>query len=403
MRNLKTVILILVIIGMLGVFAYWLYENIQPSISLISPNGGEILQKDSVYTIKWETHNIPAENKISINIRRIASTSLPIDGQEFDPIIFIDLENTGNIDWVISDMYPEGDYIIEINSYESTPIIDVISDESDAVFKIIEFSTAQVAYICKEDKTIDAAFYRGEKEISEPEGIPMPSGSVKISLSDGRDFNLSQTISASGVRYANSDESFIFWSKGNGALVLENNVEKSYIGCIALARDPGGLPEAYLDSTAGFSVRYPTDYLKDVSYQYQGLGAGQEISGVKFTIPSDFVDGINLSSFDTGVSIEIIPAVRDCHAGLFLSNPIDIQTIIDNDIQYSFVSTAEGAAGNFYEEMIWAVPGTNPCIAVRYLIHSTNIGHYPENAVKEFDRTNLIEQFDKIRHSLTVL
>jgi membrane-bound inhibitor of C-type lysozyme len=262
---------------------------------------------------------------------------------------------------------------------------------------------AQVTYICNGDKTIDAAFYKGEPKPVEPGEPPIPSGSVKIVLSDGRDFDLPQTISADGVRYAKSDESFVFWSKGNGALVLENNVEKSYIGCIVLAKDPGGLPKVYLDGTVSFSIRYPADYSIDSSYKYQVLGPGKDISGIKFTIPSSLATGTNLSSFDTGVSVEIIPAIQDCNAGLFLDDNTNVQTIIDNGSEYSFASTTQGAAGNRYEEEVWAIPGTNPCIAVRYFIHSTNIGNYPEGTVLEFNRTALINQFEKIRHSLTTL
>jgi membrane-bound inhibitor of C-type lysozyme len=91
---------------------------------------------------------------------------------------------------------------------------------------------AQVTYTCNGDKTINAAFFKGESKQVDPGQPPIPSGSVKIILSDGRSFDLSQTISADGARYANSDESFIFWSKGAGVLVLENNVEKDYTGCI---------------------------------------------------------------------------------------------------------------------------------------------------------------------------
>jgi len=262
---------------------------------------------------------------------------------------------------------------------------------------------AQVTYICNDDKTINAAFYKGEPIPVEPGEMPIPSGSVKIVLSDGRNFNLPQTISASGVRYANSDESFIFWSKGNGALVLENNVEKSYIGCIVFAKDPGGLPKIYSDGAVGFSVRYPADYSINTSYRYQALGPGKDISGVKFTIPSSIAMGINLSSFDTGVSIEIIPAIQDCNASLFLGDNASVQVITDNDREYSFASTVGAAAGNIYEEDVWATPGTNPCFAVRYFIHSGNIGNYPEGAVSEFDRPTLIKQFDKIRQSLITL
>jgi membrane-bound inhibitor of C-type lysozyme len=39
--------------------------------------------------------------------------------------------------------------------------------------------------------------------------MPVLLGSVEIILSDGRNFNLPQTISASGIRYANDDESLI--------------------------------------------------------------------------------------------------------------------------------------------------------------------------------------------------
>jgi len=262
---------------------------------------------------------------------------------------------------------------------------------------------AQVTYICNSDKTIDAAFYKGEPKPVEPGEPPIPSGSVKIVLSDGRDFNLPQTISADGARYANSNESFVFWSKGNGALVLENNIEKNYIGCIVFAKDPGGLPRVYLDNTVGFSIRSPADYSINTSYKYQALGPDKDISGVKFTIPSSLATGTNLSSFDTGVSIENILGVQDCNAGLFLDGNTNVQTVTDNGSDYSFASTTQGAAGNRYEEEVWAISGTNPCITIRYFIHSTNIENYSVGTVLEFDWAALINRFEKIRHSLTTL
>jgi membrane-bound inhibitor of C-type lysozyme len=88
---------------------------------------------------------------------------------------------------------------------------------------------AHVTYICKNDKTIDATFYKGQPKPVEPGEPPIRSGSVRIVLSDGRNFYLPQTISADGSRYANSDESFVFWSKGDYVIVLENNVETKYI------------------------------------------------------------------------------------------------------------------------------------------------------------------------------
>lgn len=264
---------------------------------------------------------------------------------------------------------------------------------------------SQATYLCKDNKTIEALFYQGKIQPVKPGEPPIPTGSATIFLSDGRSFDLPQTISADGVRYANSDESFIFWSKGNGALVLENNIEKNYIGCVILAKDSGDLPNTYLDTVVGFTIRYPVDYKIDTSYKYQALGPDKEIGGVKFTIPESFAVGTNLSSFDTGISVEIIPATENCQASLFLpiTDSAEVKNLVDNNIEYSFAKITEGAAGNYYEEQVWALKGTNPCIALRYLIHSTNINNYPEGVVKEFDRTSLINTFDKIRSSLVTL
>jgi hypothetical protein len=132
-----------VIVLVVGGVIYWQYKNTatrnaEPSINLLSPNGGEVLKEGSVYTIKWNTQNIPATNKISVGIRRVAPPPLPTEGQEFDPIVFINLENTGSKDWIVSDMYPEGNYMLGITSYASIPVTNPISDESDTTFRIVK-------------------------------------------------------------------------------------------------------------------------------------------------------------------------------------------------------------------------------------------------------------------------
>ncbi|MFA5870892.1 MAG: DUF333 domain-containing protein [Candidatus Paceibacterota bacterium] len=62
---------------------------------------------------------------------------------------------------------------------------------------------------CADNKSIQSLFFRDR---------------VELSLSDGRNMLLTQAISASGARYANSDESFVFWNKGDTAFVNEKNV-----------------------------------------------------------------------------------------------------------------------------------------------------------------------------------
>jgi len=277
------------------------------------------------------------------------------------------------------------------NASRPTPNIETNTEEKPI---------SEVSYLCDGNKTIEAAFYKGSSAVQvQPGEPPVPTGSVSLTLSDGRKFNLPQTISGSGIRYANSDESFIFWGKGNGAFITENN-EQTYGGCVITAKDPGGLPQVYSNGAMGFSIRYPAGYSVDTSYKYQALGPGKDIDGIKFIIPASIASGTNLSSYDTGLSVEEVPDVQDCNAGIFVYPGASVQNMSDNNVDYSLATTSDAGAGNFYEEKVWAISGTNPCVAVRYFIHYTNIGNYDPGTIKEFDRSALMNQFDQMRRTL---
>lgn len=89
-----------------------------------------------------------------------------------------------------------------------------------------------VRYACLQNKTIVADFYDGKSSVG-PEGRPIPGGRVVVQLSDGRKFSLPQTLSASGVRYADSSETFVFWTKGDTAFVEEgSNQTVTYRDCV---------------------------------------------------------------------------------------------------------------------------------------------------------------------------
>ena len=64
-------------------------------------------------------------------------------------------------------------------------------------------------------------------------GMPIPGGHVVLTLAGGKRLTLPQTLSGSGIRYANADESFVFWSKGNTAFVEEGPSQtQTYKGCV---------------------------------------------------------------------------------------------------------------------------------------------------------------------------
>ncbi len=268
---------------------------------------------------------------------------------------------------------------------------------------------AAVSYMCDGGKAIDAAYYTGSSTPAVSPGMPpTPGGSVALSLSDGRTMTLPQTISGSGIRYANAGESIVFWSKGNGAFMLENN-QQTYGGCITVAPDPGNLPQAYENGTQGFSMRYPSGYKVTGDYQYQEMGPGKNISGVSFTIPSSTASGTNLGS-DMYLSVEEIPQTpeAECSAKLFLApggatGALGVATTTENGVEYSVASSTGAGAGNRYEETVYAIPGTNPCIAVRYFIHYGVLENYPADTVTAFDKQGLLDQFNEMRQTLTIV
>ncbi len=97
----------------------------------------------------------------------------------------------------------------------------------------------EALFECDSGKSIDAIFY------------PKPDDHVDLKLNDGRKLAVPRAISASGARYANSDESFVFWNKGDTAFIQENSVE-TFQNCVIL--------KTYVNNDYGFELKYPSDY-----------------------------------------------------------------------------------------------------------------------------------------------
>ncbi|HVU06733.1 MAG TPA: MliC family protein [Candidatus Paceibacterota bacterium] len=73
-----------------------------------------------------------------------------------------------------------------------------------------------VVFACTAGKSIHAVFHT--------------TNTVDLVLSDGRALSIPQVISASGARYADADESFVFWNKGNTAFIQEKGAT-TFAGC----------------------------------------------------------------------------------------------------------------------------------------------------------------------------
>jgi membrane-bound inhibitor of C-type lysozyme len=108
----------------------------------------------------------------------------------------------------------------------------------------VKADTNVAVFVCDDSKSIKATFY------------PSNDTHVDLHLSDGRILAVPHAISASGARYANADESFVFWNKGDTAFVTENGTT-TYQNCAIP-------PQKIGQGKNGISFQYP----ENLSAQY---------------------------------------------------------------------------------------------------------------------------------------
>jgi membrane-bound inhibitor of C-type lysozyme len=98
-------------------------------------------------------------------------------------------------------------------------LIQIIDEENQletATPSKTDDTITSASFDCDGNKTINAVFFGSR---------------VELTLSDGRSMNIAQGISASGARYTNEDESFVFWNKGDTAFIQEGD-KTTYENCV---------------------------------------------------------------------------------------------------------------------------------------------------------------------------
>jgi hypothetical protein len=165
-----------------------------------------------------------------------------------------------------------------------------------------------------------------------------------------------------------------------------------------VVQEPEPTTKSYTSSALGYSIAYPLDFTLVEDHVY-AFSSTKNIEGFRVGVPADMATGTNLSA-DTYVSVEQLPNARLCTGDIFLKANVKANNVTEAGVTYSVASSSEGAAGNRYDEVVYALKDSTPCTAVRYFIHSTAIGNYPVGSVTEFSREALMNEFDQIRRSL---
>jgi len=104
-------------------------SSTQPSVTIISPNGGETYKNDgNPITVKWQTNNVPTSQTFDI----IRLRAYP-NGQEYN--LIYDVLNDGQEVITIPSSVPVGAYTLEIKTYVNGALA---MDSSDSYFKIVD-------------------------------------------------------------------------------------------------------------------------------------------------------------------------------------------------------------------------------------------------------------------------
>ena len=156
----------------------------------------------------------------------------------------------------------------------------------------------------------------------------------------------------------------------------------------------------YQSQAMHFAIAHPPKWQVDPNYVDSTMGPGKEIHGVAFMVSAERIKGTNLAG-DTSLAVLTLPGA--CEASRFVDSPQDMKTVTEAGRPYSYAAAQSAGAGNRYEETIYAVTGSSPCLAVRYYIHYNAIENYPAGAVKAFDRDALMKTLGRMRRSLAIL
>jgi len=114
----------------------------KPSITVLSPNGGESWQIGSAQTIKWTSSNFPSDRKIDVIRLR--------DAYGVETNLLTGTINDGS-EQIIVPSVSSGNYTLEIKTYSTSG--ELIFDASDRAFSMITLQQSYPGFIMKTDKS----------------------------------------------------------------------------------------------------------------------------------------------------------------------------------------------------------------------------------------------------------
>lgn len=160
---------------------------------------------------------------------------------------------------------------------------------------------------------------------------------------------------------------------------------------------PGVRSVSYENKEFGFEAWYPEgSSIKNENLEGYLKAAASGVTAFAVFLSEDLFKGMNLS--EAAVLVGVSPetnAVQRCSVLFDPSEQAGGTAFIGDNSFHVFESTG-AAAGNIYESKIYRAIYNGSCYEIVELLHSENIGNYPEGAVAEFDKAKFSGILEKI-------
>jgi len=153
--------------------------------------------------------------------------------------------------------------------------------------------------------------------------------------------------------------------------------------------------QQYANSEYGFELSYPQNFqlaegTTSSLWSYFNYYEGEKIASV--SVPKSDYQNTNFGEANINIGASQDPGiVINClRLQIELGETKDATQTI-NGIIFKRFDSSDAGAGNFYETQSYRTIKDKICYALEIIIHSMNIGNYPQELnIKEFDRNKVI-------------
>lgn len=155
-----------------------------------------------------------------------------------------------------------------------------------------------------------------------------------------------------------------------------------------------------------FSIKYPKGYAVAGDYLDPLSRPGNQVWGVAFAVPPELLGATTLVS---GSLVVEYAAADTCTAKVFLPDASST-ALTDGGVTYSVAKNSRTDRADTFEEKVYALPGSKPCMGVQYALHTDTKAGYngggapgrqnPSASALNTTPQEVLKIFDTMRRSL---